>query len=51
MKGGLASLSLRELAGRTSQQISNDPGGDRWARLLDDSIDMFLDHVGALPGP
>lgn len=37
------------LTGLTSQQITNDPGGDRWARLLDDSIDMFLDHQGVLP--
>ena len=36
------------LTGLTSQQISNEPEGDRWARLLDESIDMFLDHVGAL---
>jgi AcrR family transcriptional regulator len=31
--------------GLTDQQISNDPGGDRWARLLDDAIDMYVDHV------
>ena len=37
------------LTGLTSQQISNDPSGDRWIRLLDESVDMFLDHVGALP--
>ncbi len=37
------------LTGLTSQQISNDPSGDRWTRLLDESVDMFLDHVGALP--
>lgn len=37
------------LTGLTSQQLTNDPGGDRWFRLLDDSIDMFLDHQGALP--
>ena len=37
------------LTGLTSQQLSNDPGGDRWARVLDQSIDMFLDHVGAEP--
>lgn len=30
------------LTGLTSQQISNDPGGDRWARLVDDAVDMFL---------
>jgi AcrR family transcriptional regulator len=33
------------LTGLTDQQISNDPGGDRWGRLLDDALDMFLAHV------
>jgi AcrR family transcriptional regulator len=33
-------------AGLESQQISNDPGGDRWEQLLDDAIDMYLSHVG-----
>ncbi len=28
--------------GLTDQQISNDPGGDRWERLIDRSIDMFV---------
>ncbi len=28
--------------GLVDQQISNDPGGDRWARLIDDFISMFL---------
>jgi AcrR family transcriptional regulator len=31
--------------GIADQQISNDPGGDRWVRLLDDAIDMYVDHV------
>jgi AcrR family transcriptional regulator len=35
------------LTGLTDQQISNDPGGDRWARLVDDALDMFLAHVRA----
>ena len=35
--------------GLADQQISNDPGGDRWARLVDDSVDMFCNHVGILP--
>jgi AcrR family transcriptional regulator len=35
------------LTGLTDQQISNDPGGDRWGRLLDDAVDMFLAHVRA----
>ena len=34
------------LTGLTDQQISNDPGGDRWARLVDEAVDMFLTHVG-----
>lgn len=33
------------VTGLTSQQIANDLGGDRWTRLLDDAIDMYLDHV------
>lgn len=32
-------------SGLTSQQIANDPGGERWSRLLDDAIDMFLAHI------
>ena len=28
--------------GLIDQQISNDPGGDRWARLIDDFVTMFL---------
>lgn len=31
--------------GLTDQQISNDPGGDRWTRLVEDAVDMFLGHV------
>lgn len=32
-------------AGLTSQQISNDPGGHRWVRLIDESVGMFLAQV------
>jgi AcrR family transcriptional regulator len=32
-------------AGITAQQISNDPGGDRWTRLVDEAIEMFFEHV------
>lgn len=35
------------LTGLTDQQISNDPGGDRWARLLDETIDLLCDHTVA----
>ena len=34
------------LTGLTDQQISNDPGGDRWGRLLDDAVDLLCDHAG-----
>jgi hypothetical protein len=33
--------------GLVDQQISNDPGGDRWSRLIDDFVDMFLAHARA----
>jgi len=32
------------LTGLVDQQISNDPGGDRWTRLVDDVVRMFLNH-------
>ena len=34
------------MTGLTDQQLSNDPGGDRWIRLADRAVDMFCDHVG-----
>ena len=30
--------------GLTDQQLSNDPGGDRWSRLLDEAAEMFIAH-------
>ncbi len=30
------------LTGVTDQQISNDPGGERWKRLVDPAVDMLL---------
>jgi len=30
------------LTGITDQQISNDPGGDRWKQLIDRAVDMLL---------
>jgi AcrR family transcriptional regulator len=32
-------------AGLTMQQISNEPGGDRWVRLVDEAVEMFYEHV------
>lgn len=34
------------ITGLTDQQISNDPGGDRWIRLVDTAADLFCDHTG-----
>lgn len=34
------------LGGIVNAQHANDPGGHRWARLLDEAMDMFADHVG-----
>ena len=38
------------VCGLVDQQWANDPGGDRWRRLLDRAIDMYADEMG-LPGP
>jgi AcrR family transcriptional regulator len=35
------------MTGLIDQQISNDPGGDRWYRLLDDALDMFFAYIDA----
>jgi AcrR family transcriptional regulator len=31
--------------GLAHQQVANDPGGDRWARLAEPSVDMYLGHL------
>ena len=31
--------------GLADQQISNDPGGDRWIRLIDGAVEMFYEHI------
>lgn len=37
------------LGGLVNAQLANDPGGDRWGRLLDRAIDMYADAVGIPP--
>jgi AcrR family transcriptional regulator len=39
------------VAGLAAQQTSNDPGGDRWLRLIDEAADMYADHVLGKPTP
>jgi AcrR family transcriptional regulator len=36
------------VAGLAGQQLANDPGGDRWLRLVDRAVDMYADHVLAM---
>ena len=31
--------------GLADQQISNDPGGDRWSRLVDEAMEMLFTHM------
>jgi AcrR family transcriptional regulator len=33
------------VTGMVNQQIANDPAGDRWERLADEAVAMFLDHT------
>jgi hypothetical protein len=33
------------VGGLVDQQWANDPGGSRWARLLDRAIDMYADNL------
>jgi AcrR family transcriptional regulator len=42
-------LFVALIGGLVDAQQANDPGGDRWARLLDEAVDMFADHL-SLPG-
>ncbi len=32
------------VTGLATQQASNDPGGQRWRRLVDDAVDLLLTH-------
>jgi len=38
------------ISGLSFQQIANEPGSDRWVRLVDEAVDMFLDHVNKKRG-
>lgn len=56
MQRHLADAGIRDAAhldlwsamvtGLTAQQISNDPGGTRWAVLIDDAVDALCEHAG-----
>jgi AcrR family transcriptional regulator len=42
-------LLLAIIGGLIDQQIANDPGGDRFARMLPRAVDMWADGVGLAP--
>ena len=33
------------VGGLAAQQTANDPGGNRWLRLIDEVVDMYADHI------
>jgi AcrR family transcriptional regulator len=39
-------LYVAVVGGLADAQLANDPGGDRWSRLLDRAIDMYLHDLG-----
>jgi AcrR family transcriptional regulator len=47
--GAHVDLFTALMSGLATQQVSNDPGGDRWSRLLDAGVDMFLVATGVQP--
>ena len=43
-------LYVAVVSGLIDAQLANDPGGDRWRRLLDRAIDMLADNLGIPAG-
>jgi hypothetical protein len=39
-------LLLAMIGGLIDQQLANDPGGDRFARMLPRAVDMWADGLG-----
>jgi len=39
-------LCVAVVGGLIDAQLANDPGGDRWSRLLDRAVDMLADNLG-----
>ncbi len=38
------------VGGIVSQQMANEPGGTRWVALVDEAMDMYLEHVAQRRG-
>ncbi len=44
-------LMTAVVAGLLNQQIANDPGGTRWADLVDDVVDLLVPRLQQRPAP
>jgi hypothetical protein len=42
-------LAVAVIGGLADSQLANDPGGDRWGRLVDRAADMLADNLGLPP--
>lgn len=42
-------LYVAIVGGLVDAQLANDPGGDRWRKLLDRAVDMYADNLGIEP--
>ena len=42
-------LCTAMIGGLVDAQLANDPGGDRWGRLVDRAVDMIADNLGLPP--
>ena len=42
-------LCTAMIGGLVDAQLANDPGGDRWGRLVDRAVDMLADNLGLPP--
>ena len=42
-------LCVALIGGLVDAQLANDPGGDRWGRLVDRTVDMLADNLGLPP--
>lgn len=42
-------LATAIIGGLADAQLANDPGGDRWGRLLERAVDMYLAQLGLVP--
>lgn len=42
-------LCVALIGGLVDSQLANDPGGNRWGRLVDRTVDMIADNLGLAP--